>query len=218
MHEFPIRCPNKVLRDCLQVADGISAGSGLVGVDAMYLKHRTSQKYGADTARRGKLGRSGDDDVPERAPLHERRAMVDDIRARRGAAAAEADEDDGGAGRWKRPLEAAEKDEFYAGAEAAARDRKAARREVYARPAPLPPSADAVEEGSRKIGRDIEKNRGLTPHRSRDKKNPRTANRDKFQKKTQRWKGAVPNAREQTAQYGGEATGVKGNISRSRRF
>lgn len=43
----------------------------------------------------------------------------------------------------------------------------------YTAPALPPPLPDATVEGARKVSRAVEKNRGLTPHRRRDIKNPR---------------------------------------------
>eukprot|EP00958_Prasinococcus_capsulatus_P028386 scaffold6685_cov202-Prasinococcus_capsulatus_cf.AAC.12 len=74
------------------------------------------------------------------------------------------------------------------------------------------------EDGRRDIPRDIMKNRGLTPHHRKDLKNPRKHARVKHNKAVKRRKGQVQDIAGGTAGYGGEATGIKGNLSRSRRF
>lgn len=61
-------------------------------------------------------------------------------------------------------------------------------------------------------------NRGLTPHRSKDHKNPRKRLRDKFAKAQIRRKGQVRSMREDGGGYAGEATGIKTSVSKSRRF
>jgi hypothetical protein len=68
----------------------------------------------------------------------------------------------------------------------------------------LPPSAP-----------DIEKNRGLTPHRRKDIKNPRKKNRMKFDAATVRRKGQVQEVRAAGGAYGGEATGIKSRLTKS---
>ncbi len=64
----------------------------------------------------------------------------------------------------------------------------------------------------------IEKNRGLTPHRSKALKNPRKKHRIKFAQANVRRAGQVQPMREKSAGYGGEATGIKARISKSRRL
>lgn len=81
-------------------------------------------------------------------------------------------------------------DGAQAAAEAAA-ERKQARREARAAPDTLPPLADPAAEGARAINTAIEKNRGLTPHRSKAGKNPRKKNRTKFEKAVTARKGQV---------------------------
>lgn len=77
------------------------------------------------------------------------------------------------------------------------------------------PDAQTLE--ARGISRDIEKNRGLTRYRPRDKKNPRKNLRDKFQKALVRRGGQVPQMRAH-GMYGGEETGIRKNVAKSRKF
>lgn len=111
--------------------------------------------------------RSGDEDIPLRKPLHERRAAFDAVAARRAAAAGLSDEDEDGArGSKKRRGEpAGEEDEFYAASKAARAEAKAAKRSKHEVPQLAPPLPDPEATGQRKITSEIEKNRGLTPHR-----------------------------------------------------
>ena len=69
-----------------------------------------------------------------------------------------------------------------------------------------------------KVTTEIEKNRGLTAHRRKDIKNPRKRHRLAFDKAQKRRKGQVPGMRQGGAAYGGEATGIKSKVSKSRRF
>lgn len=64
----------------------------------------------------------------------------------------------------------------------------------------------------------MEKNRGLTPHRKKLTKNPRKKYKLKHAKAVTNRKGQVRSVRPQTAAYGGEATGIKANLSRSVRM
>lgn len=109
--------------------------------------------------------RSGDADIPLRQPLHQRRAVFDAVAARRSAAAG-SDEDDEGLHTKKRRSEpAGEEDEFYAASKAARAEAKAAKRSKHEVPQLAPPLPDPEATGQRKISYEIEKNRGLTPHR-----------------------------------------------------
>jgi U3 small nucleolar RNA-associated protein 3 len=81
-----------------------------------------------------------------------------------------------------------------------------------------PPLADPTASGARKVTSEIQKNRGLTPHRRKDLKNPRKHARVKFAAAEKRRKGAVVSVRKPEGPYGGEATGIKTKVSRSVRF
>jgi U3 small nucleolar RNA-associated protein 3 len=120
--------------------------------------------------------RSGDADVMPLKPLHERRAAFDAVAARRAAAAGGNDSDgfddaDMGSGKQRKRKQSTadfggEEDELYAAtkaAKAAVKAEKRRKQDAQSQMAPPLPEPDAV--GQRKISYEIEKNRGLTPHR-----------------------------------------------------
>jgi U3 small nucleolar RNA-associated protein 3 len=71
---------------------------------------------------------------------------------------------------------------------------------------------------ARGITREIEKNRGLTPHRSKEKKNPRKKHRLGFAKAQVRRKGQVQDVKVPTNAYAGEETGIKSRVAKSRKL
>ena len=112
-------------------------------------------------------------------------------------------------------------DEMYAAAAAGAKRKRDKREERNGPRQTLPPLAPDVvdgEDGRRKISREIQKNRGLTPHRKRDAKNPRKKHRLSYEKATVRRKGQVVSAaKEQRGEgYGGELSGVRRNVVKAR--
>lgn len=70
----------------------------------------------------------------------------------------------------------------------------------------------------RGISRQIEKNRGLTPHRKKDSRNARLKNRHKYEKALKRRRGQVRTVIEQSAPYAGEGTGINPAVVRAVRF
>ncbi|XP_026327274.1 something about silencing protein 10 [Hyposmocoma kahamanoa] len=74
----------------------------------------------------------------------------------------------------------------------------------------------AVEIGDkREITYQIAKNKGLTPHRKKDQRNPRIKHKLKYRKAKIRRKGAVREPRTEVTRYGGEASGIKANVKKS---
>ena len=64
-------------------------------------------------------------------------------------------------------------DNAYDEAERVMHRKKAAKLAKYSAPALQPPLEDEQINGARKVTKAVEKNRGLTPHRRKDTKNPR---------------------------------------------
>jgi U3 small nucleolar RNA-associated protein 3 len=64
------------------------------------------------------------------------------------------------------------------------------------------------------------KNKGLTPHRKKANRNPRVKKREAYHKAVVARKGQVRESVGGAAGdgYGGELTGIKSNLSRSRRL
>lgn len=79
---------------------------------------------------------------------------------------------------------------------------------------------DAMEEKSTKrpINYEIEKNKGLTPKRPKEYRNPRVRNRLKARKANIKHKSIVPKVRSQDTRYSGEGTGIRMNVVRSHKF
>ncbi|XP_057422020.1 protein THALLO [Lotus japonicus] len=165
---------------------------------------------------------SGDDDLPERDEIGERRRKHE-LRVLAGAGIKTRDYDDGRHG----SLEVAAKEkndergdsdnEFYKQVEQLRATKLAAKAEVYSRKSALPTLPDSIE-GKRHISSQMEKNRGLTRNRNKGKKNPRKNYKRKHEKAVKNRKGQVQSIRRPTAPYGGESTGINASISRSIRF
>ena len=101
------------------------------------------------------------------------------------------------------------------------KDDKKARAEAHAEAARVGGVVDMQEQigpdGKRAISYQIEKNKGLTPKRNKDSRNPRLKKRKKFEDKKkklgsirQQYKGG-----EGRGGYGGELTGIKKNVVKS---
>lgn len=76
----------------------------------------------------------------------------------------------------------------------------------------------ADEDTRRGITYQIAKNKGLTPARKKELRNPRVKHRKKFNKALVRRKGAVRTVRKETKRYGGEISGIKATVSKSVKF
>lgn len=109
-------------------------------------------------------------------------------------------------------------DDFYQKIKSKSMAKKKAKKEMYA-VAPKYPRLDNEVEGERTIGRTIMKNRGLVAHKPKINRNPRVKKREQYRKALIRRKGAVREIRtEEGHVYGGETTGIKSGISRSRKL
>ncbi|XP_064084332.1 something about silencing protein 10-like [Macrobrachium nipponense] len=80
-------------------------------------------------------------------------------------------------------------------------------------PEPEKHALDADEK--RAIGYTIAKNKGLTPYRNKDQRNPRVRYRNKYTKTLKRRKSQVQNVRKEVSRYEGEMTGIKSHTIRS---
>lgn len=67
----------------------------------------------------------------------------------------------------------------------------------------------------RGINKEIEKNKGLTPKRPKEYRNPRVRNRLKARKALIKHKTIVPKVRSQDKRYSGEATGIRTGVVRA---
>jgi len=108
--------------------------------------------------------------------------------------------------------------DFYQKIKSKSMAKKKAKKQMYA-VAPKYPRLDNEVEGERTIGRTILKNRGLVAHKPKINRNPRVKKREQYRKALIRRKGAVREVRtEEGHVYGGETTGIKSGISRSRKL
>ncbi|KAH7095989.1 Sas10 C-terminal domain-containing protein [Paraphoma chrysanthemicola] len=79
------------------------------------------------------------------------------------------------------------------------------------------------DDGRRMISYQIEKNKGLTPHRKKSVRNPRVKKKEKYKEKQKKLRSMMPvfdSAKKQAggANYGGELTGIKKGLVRSRKL
>ena len=115
-------------------------------------------------------------------------------------------------------LRDSDEDDFYKSIKSKSKARKDAKKVMY-EVAPKFPRLDIMVDGERAIGGQIMKNRGLVPHKPKINRNPRVKKREKYRKAIISRKGAVREIRtEEGHVYGGETTGIKSGISRSRKL
>lgn len=79
----------------------------------------------------------------------------------------------------------------------------------------IPADCEESEGAKRGITYQIAKNKGLTPHRKKEQRNPRVKHRNKYKKALIRRKGAVREVRREISRYGGEISGIKATVSKS---
>ncbi|KAF3922477.1 hypothetical protein AA313_de0208178 [Arthrobotrys entomopaga] len=72
--------------------------------------------------------------------------------------------------------------------------------------------------GKRAIGYTIEKNKGLTPHRKKDVRNPRVKKRKKFEAAKKKLGSKKAVYKTPTSSYSGEATGIRTKLVKSVKF
>lgn len=112
--------------------------------------------------------------------------------------------------------------EFY---EAALREKKKVqqtKKDLYTHETPGLESSDedsGADEVKRGATYEIIKNKGLKAHKSKLNRNPRVKKRMQFRKAVIRRKGQVRDVRVgEASKYGGETTGIKANLTRSRKI
>ncbi|RDL32057.1 uncharacterized protein BP5553_09459 [Venustampulla echinocandica] len=206
------------------------------------LKFYTSQIAQKSNKRIG-AGRDagGDDDLPYRERLRDRQARLNAEAEKRGKKlddygrgntntkgtdlGAESDGNDEG----EKARSEGEDDEYYNMITSTSKRKKAAKQENVDNMKSLE-AANALdrvedvgeldEDGKRAISRQISKNKGLTPNRKKDVRNPRVKKRKKYEEKKKKlgsmkpvWKGG-----EEKGGYGGEKTGIKAGLVKSRKL
>ncbi|KAI9917922.1 hypothetical protein PsorP6_013021 [Peronosclerospora sorghi] len=98
---------------------------------------------------------------------------------------------------------------------------KKAKKDLYTHEKPLVSSDEDSdnEGGKRGASYQIMKNKGLKAHKSKLNRNPRVKKRMQYRKAIIRRKGQVRDVRMgEAGKYGGEATGIKSNLTRSRKI
>lgn len=109
-------------------------------------------------------------------------------------------------------------DSFYKTVQEKSKARKD-RKEATYKVLPKYPVMEEEIHGERAVGRMIMKNRGLVPHKAKINRNPRVKKREQYRQALIRRKGAVREVRnDESEKYGGELTGIKTNLSRSRKL
>eukprot|EP00897_Mesotaenium_endlicherianum_P005543 jgi/Mesen1/5016/ME000025S04418 len=204
--------------DFVDEEDGDAADGG---PPAGLLKRRKMSQAIAEAGRPAKKQTlmSGDADVPSKAGLGERRRAHENKLLQRGNqdVAFDDDDDDDAGGDDVGPTAEPEEDEFYKEAKERRSAKLAAKSAKYSRESAVPQDEEAAD-GKRSITYQMEKNKGLTPHRKKLTKNPRKKYKLAHAKAVVRRKGQVRDVKVPTASYGGEATGIKSSISRSVRM
>jgi U3 small nucleolar RNA-associated protein 3 len=180
----------------------------------------------------------GDADIPYRERLKDRQARLNAEAEKRGRQRPDIGEELGGDSdeedhRVRKELRSGgnqsgtDEDEYYdmvAARSKQRKDDKKARADAYAAAAREGGQVHIQEEvgpdGKRAITYQIEKNKGLTPKRSKDARNPRVKKRKKYEEKKKKLGSIrqVYKGGEARGGYGGELTGIKKNLVKSVKF
>jgi U3 small nucleolar RNA-associated protein 3 len=180
----------------------------------------------------------GDADIPHRERLKDRQARLQLEAEKRGqhkdagpgVALGAPDDDSGDESPPPRNEDYEDEEGYYdmiaarSTAKKASKDERAA---AYAEAAKQ--NATVIEEevigddGRRVISYQIAKNKGLTPHRKKSVRNPRVKKKEKYKEKQKKLKSMMPvfdSKKKQAggANYGGELTGIKSGLVRSRKL
>ncbi|GKT53926.1 sas10/utp3 family protein [Colletotrichum tofieldiae] len=172
----------------------------------------------------------GDVDIPYRERLRDRQARLNREAERRGQKfGADLGDDDGSDGDDSRTAAGVREDgddEYYDMVAASSKKKKAEKAALYDALAAAS-KADRVveqevvgEDGKRKITYAIEKNKGLTPKRKKEVRNPRVKKRMKYEEKQKKLKSMKPvwQGGEPKGGYGGELSGITTGIVRARKL
>ncbi|KAH0365244.1 hypothetical protein KCU65_g6267, partial [Aureobasidium melanogenum] len=182
--------------------------------------------------KRGAKVQGGDEDVPHRERLRDRQARLNAEAEARGKrfdrdtlGEDSEDEHDRAVARDVRGEKSLDSDEDYYDMVASKAAKKksdkaaeaAAFREAAASGGRVIEKEEVGPDGKRAITYAIEKNKGLTPHRKKDVRNPRVKKRKKFEEKKKKLASIKPvyKGGEGRGGYGGELTGIKKGLVRS---
>lgn len=180
----------------------------------------------------------GDADIPHRERLKDRQARLQAEAEKRGqhkdagpgVALGEAGDDSGDESPPPRNEDYEDEEGYYdmiAARSNAKKQTKSDRAAAYAEA--VKQNATVIEEevigedGRREISYQIMKNKGLTPHRKKSVRNPRVKKKEKYKEKQKKLKSMMPvfdSKKKQAggANYGGELTGIKKGLVRSRKL
>ncbi|EMD61691.1 hypothetical protein COCSADRAFT_96031 [Bipolaris sorokiniana ND90Pr] len=182
---------------------------------------------------------SGDADVPHRERLKDRQARLQAEAEKRGQhkdagpGVALGDDDDASSADeapGTRRDDYEDEDGYYDMVAARSNDKKQAkleRAEAYAlakqQGAQVIEAEIIGDDGRRQISYQIQKNKGLTPHRKKSVRNPRVKKKEKYKEKQKKLKSMKQvfdksAAAKGSASYGGELTGIKSGLVRSRKL
>nr|POE47876.1 something about silencing protein 10 [Quercus suber] len=182
--------------------------------------------------KRGQSGRhaGGDEDIPHRERLRDRQARLNAEAEKRGKKPLTQDVELGGDSdeeddQQAKQLRAATGEEDYYDLVASRTNKKKsekaalaeAQKQAALQGGQVIPQEVVGTDGKRKITYLIEKNKGLTPHRKKDVRNPRVKKRKKYDEKKKKLASMKPvyKGGEGRGGYGGELTGIKKGLVKS---
>mmetsp|Transcript_14785 Transcript_14785/g.48848 ORF Transcript_14785/g.48848 Transcript_14785/m.48848 type:complete len:256 (-) Transcript_14785:1685-2452(-) len=207
--------------DLVEVAEALEkSGGAAAGKRAGRLVDSVSLASGVEVKQKQKPV-SGEQDVPQRDSLGDRRNKYErGVNKAHAAAARAAEAEAGGMYDDDAPRQSIPDDDEYVAASAARDAKRNAKEEKYRRSLGVAVAMEEEIDGDEKrdVGGKIMANRGLTPHRNKEHKNPRKRLRGKFEKAVVRRKGQVRTMREDGGGYAGEQSGIKTSVTKSRKF
>ncbi|KAJ2746341.1 something about silencing protein 10 [Coemansia sp. BCRC 34301] len=190
------------------------------------LRHHAKRITQARAKRDGRDKLSGDIDVPYKDKRLQK-LRYDEKSANATRARAERYGDDLGSGSDVGELSADDNDYYsqVAREAQAAKEQRAAEKKERMQAqwqsmvdANVATEAPVEGETKRNVNYQILKNRGLVPKRTKEQRNPRVKRRTRYEQAKKKINSSVTQVRSLDGNYGGEATGIKANLSRSTRF